>query len=118
MKVVVRNGNSDIYLRFKEGEDPNSRAENNPLYHKVIKEGRLTKRAQGKSKLGAINWKDRHFRLTPLELSYFVSHPGLNPKAAKKGVIQLARIRKVMARKKKKRKYAIMKCTQVHLHPG
>ena len=38
----------------------------------------------------------RHFRLTPLELSYYVSHPGLDPKATRKGVIQLARIRKVM----------------------
>jgi len=55
------------------------------------------KRAQGKSKLGAINWKDRHFRLTPLELSYYVGHPGLNKKATQKGVIQLARIRKVIA---------------------
>lgn len=36
-----------------------------------LKVGRMLKRAQGKSKLGTVNWKERVFVLTPATLRYF-----------------------------------------------
>jgi hypothetical protein len=89
IKVTVRGGNSDIYLRFNEKDDITKGKE-----HTVFKEGRLKKRAQGKSKLGSINWKERYFKLTGYTLSYFDGNPGLE-KAPMKGSIPLARIRQV-----------------------
>ena len=66
--------------------------------NEVLKTGLLTKRAQGKSKLGKINWKERYFQLTGFSLTYFDGNPqldGLDRKVVKKGTIPVAKIRQV-----------------------
>lgn len=60
---------------------------------KPVKQGVMCKRAQGKSKFGRDNWKDRFFVLTPQELSYWEgfggpSHPG----AKLKGTLDLSKV--------------------------
>lgn len=61
----------------------------------VLKCGFLTKRAQGKSKLGKTNWKMRFFRLTSSELGYFDKNPEKDDRAVQKGSINLGAIRTV-----------------------
>eukprot|EP00053_Salpingoeca_punica_P013248 m.119480 g.119480 ORF g.119480 m.119480 type:complete len:715 (-) comp16151_c1_seq2:376-2520(-) len=59
------------------------------------KRGMLAKRAQGKSTLSRMNWKDRYFVLTDSELSYWDKFMGDTSDGTKKGEIVLREVRGV-----------------------
>ena len=62
----------------------------------ALKKGMMIKRAQGKSSVGRLNWKDRFFVLTTTELQYWDRLGGANnPDATKKGWIDLTTVRAV-----------------------
>ena len=54
-----------------------------------LKQGMMSKRAQGKSALGRTNWTDRFFVLDANELSYWDRFGGAAAGASKKGSIEL-----------------------------
>eukprot|EP00054_Salpingoeca_dolichothecata_P008781 m.49809 g.49809 ORF g.49809 m.49809 type:complete len:663 (+) comp17953_c0_seq1:32-2020(+) len=55
----------------------------------VLKQGMMSKRAQGKSAMGRINWRARFFVLTPTELQYWDKFGGQESQASLKGTINL-----------------------------
>lgn len=57
-----------------------------------LKQGMMSKRAQGKSALGRVNWTDRFFVLDKSELSYWDKFGGAAAHASKKGCIDLRTI--------------------------
>jgi len=60
---------------------------------KPVKQGVMCKRAQGKSKFGRDNWKDRFFVLTPEELTYWEGFGGPTAPGAKlKGSLPLTKV--------------------------
>lgn len=60
---------------------------------KPLKTAMMWKRAQGRSRIGTMNWKDRFFVLVPGELSYWDAFGGPeNKEAKKKGAVDLGSV--------------------------
>lgn len=59
------------------------------------KKGMLVKRAQGKSAISRVNWKDRYFVLTETDMSYWDKFMGDTSDGNKKGEVVLREVRGV-----------------------